>query len=220
MVTYADMETRVKAWAENEGTKFDTAFDVMVENAEYRLSRELNADGMILHKATTFTGATEFLDKPGDAVNVRTLMFVDTNDGSKRKFLDFRTLSYMQDFAPLRTATGAPEMYGNWDENTLYIAPTPDSGYACEMDYEARIIGLSVSNTTTWISINYPDLLFNAIMLESGAFTKSSQAAQLYEGRYTRDITTAQAEIARIRGDDNSIHPNPTETPVDDDDGE
>lgn len=220
MVTFADLETRVKAWAVNDGTIFDTNFDVMLENAEYKISRELNADGMIIHKTSSMTASTPFIDKPSDAVDTHNFAFIDSADSSKRKFLEFRTLSYIQDFSPLRTATGTPLFYGNWDEDTWYIGPTPDLSYAVEVEYEARITGLSASNTTTWISINYPDMLFNAVLLEAGTFEKNSKMEERYEGRYGRDLLTAQAEVARIRGDHTSIHMNPTETPVDDDDGE
>ena len=220
MVTYANLEIRVKNWAENAGTEFDVEFDTMLENAEYRISRELNVDAMMLHKTSAFTASSVFLDKPTDAVDVHSLSFIDSNDSSKIKFLEFRSTTYMQDFAPVRATTGTPEFYGNWDENSIYIAPTPDLAYVVEMEYETRIVGLSSSSTTTWISVNLPDLLFNACLLEAGAFEKNPSMEAKYTARYDRDIATAQAETARIRGDHTSIHMNLTETPVDDDDGD
>ena len=218
MVDFADLETRVKHWAENDGTEFDAEFDTMLENAEYRISRELNVDAMLLHKTTAFTISTAFLDKPSDAVNTRSLSFIDSTDSSKRKFLEFRTLTYMQDYWPLRSSTGTPLYYGNWDEDTYYVAPTPAIAEAVEVDYEARLIGLTSSNTTTYISINYPDLLFHAVLLEAGCFEKASEMFQKHQGIYDRHMVSIQAETARIRGDDPSIYENPTETPVDDDD--
>lgn len=219
MVTFANLETRVKNWAENNDTEFDAEFDTMLENAEYRVSRELNADAMIIHKTAVFTGAMQFIDKPSDAVNVCSFAFIDSADSSKRKFLEFRTLTYMQDYWPVRSDTGTPLFYGNWDENTLYVAPTPDLGYATEIEYEARIVGLSSSNTTTWLSINYPDLLFAACLIEAGAFEKNQNMKESFQGVHDRNLISAQAEVARIRGDSTSTHMNPTETPVDDDDG-
>jgi hypothetical protein len=219
MVTFANLETRVKNWAENDGTEFDTEFDTMLETAEYRISRELNADAMVLHKTSTFTSGSPYLDKPSDAVDIHNFSFIDTGDNSEIKFLEYRDLTYIQDYSPVRTTTGTPLFYSNWDEDSLYIGPTPSSAFANELEYEARIKGLSASVTTTWLSLNHPDLLFNCILLEAGAFEKNSDMEAKFEKRYTRDLVTAQAEVARIRGDHTSIHRNPTETPVDDDDG-
>ena len=220
MATFDELETRVKNWAENEGTEFDTEFDTMVENAENRLSRELNAEAMLIHKTATLTVGQAFLDKPLDGVNIRSLSFIDGSDSNKRKYLEFRTVTYLGDYHPVRAAVGTPRYYANWDEKTWLLAPAANAQDVIEAYYEARITGLSDTVTTTWISVNYPDLLFYAILIEAGCFEKNAEMAGKYSQLYRTALTSAQAEIARIRGDDTSIYPSPTETPLDDDQDE
>lgn len=204
MATYSDITGRLQDWLENNDTEFTTDnMDFAIDLAEQRISKELNADAMFYHKTAAMTAGDPFVTKPSDAVAARSLQYYPVAGGA-RVFLQFRTFEWCQDYAPTRTTQGVPKYYANWDAETWYVAPTPDAAYPVEASYEARITGLSGATTTTWISLNHPDLLFFAALLESCRYEANTEMRAEHEAAYDRNLATARAEVERIRMDRNN----------------
>lgn len=203
MATFSEMETRVKNWLENEGTEFDTEFTTMLENAELRISRELNIDAMIEHETTSLTQAQPFLAKPPSWVATRSMHYVDTSGDFQP--IHMREHTFLMDYWPKRSTEGAPKFWSSFDEDTFWIAPTTNATITIELAYEQRIDGLSAVTTETWLSINHPDVLFAAILVEGGVFAKDTEEYALWEKRYMDGIATVQAEANRQRSDRNNI---------------
>jgi hypothetical protein len=44
-----------------------------------------------------------------------------------REYLVQKDISYMTEYWPNRTSQGKPRYYAMWDQNTIYLAPTPDT---------------------------------------------------------------------------------------------
>jgi hypothetical protein len=67
-----------------------------------------------------------------------------------------------------------------WDQNTFYIAPTPDDNYVVELGYIYRPDQLSSANPTTWISINAPEALLYACLIQAYSYTKGPTEMMQY----------------------------------------
>ena len=87
-------------------------------------------------------------------------------------YLDFRDTSFMKEYWPDGTDTGVPKYYAVWDQDTFYIAPTPNLSYSAEIGYIYRPEQLSNTNTTTWISLNAPEALLYACLIQAYSYTK------------------------------------------------
>ena len=94
----------------------------------------------------------------------------DTADDRIR--LQQKDVSYMNEYWPNRTSTGEPKYYAMWDQNTIYLAPTPNHAYNIELALNRNETGLSSTNTTTWISVNAPQVLLYACLVEAFKFLK------------------------------------------------
>ncbi len=70
------------------------------------------------------------------------------------------------------TPSGVPKYYSVWDQNTFYVAPTPASGYTVELGYIYRPTQLSSTTPTTWISLNAPEALLYACLIQAYSYTK------------------------------------------------
>ena len=86
------------------------------------------------------------------------------------------------------------------------MAPIPDATAAAgtlAINYTTRPTQLSSSNTTTWLSLNAPDVLFYACMLEVLTFQKAeADTMQDYAAKYQQALQgLLLEENLRNRGD-------------------
>ena len=65
----------------------------------------------------------------------------------------------------IETLTGKPKYYAMWDQDRLYLAPTPNSAYNIELALNKQPTDCQASNTTTWVSTNAPKVLLYAALL-------------------------------------------------------
>jgi hypothetical protein len=82
-------------------------------------------------------------------------------------------------------SSGFPKYYATFRENAIEVAPTPSSNFVVELDYIYTPDGLSVTNTETYISVNAPELLLYACLVEAFAYLKGPMDMyKLYQEKY------------------------------------
>ncbi len=170
-MNYTELKTRIQNWLEDEYSEFSGSIDTMIENAEYRISRDLNMDAMIEHVTGTFTAGNETHPIDANVVAVRNFRITV---GGKIRQLFFRETSYLYDYWPNLTKKGAPEFYANHDATNWLIIPPPDQAYNYEIESEKRVLPIKTL-TNTWLGDNWPDLLFYACCLEAGVFDQDAR---------------------------------------------
>jgi hypothetical protein len=95
----------------------------------------------------------------------------------------------MKEYWPNGASTGTPKYYSTWDQNTFYVAPTPNAGFTVELGYIARPAQLSSTNTTTWISTNSPEALFYACLIQAYSYTKGPRdMLEYFEKSYAQAL--------------------------------
>jgi len=125
---------------------------------------------------------------------IRTVM-VYASTSSARDFLEQRDISFMNEYWPTRTSTGTPKYWAWWDENTIYLAPTPSSALYIELGITRLPTRLSSSNTTSWLGNNAPVVLLYGCLAEAFKFLKGpAEMLQLYEQSYQRAIQELMIE--------------------------
>ena len=110
-----------------------------------------------------------------------------------RTYLEQKDVTFMNEYWPDRASTGTPKYYSQWDENTIYVVPTPSAAFYVEVGLCKLPTRLSSTNTTTWISNNAPALLLYVCLVEAFKFLKGSvEMLQIY----TQSYETALQEVA------------------------
>jgi hypothetical protein len=109
----------------------------------------------------------------------------------------------MSEFNPAES-TGVPKYYSWWDKNHIVFAPTPNANYTIQLNYILKDPGLSATNTTTYISLNFPNGLLYACLVEAYGFLKGPQdLLQLYEQKYKQVVEGfAIEQMGRRRRDE------------------
>ena len=112
-----------------------------------------------------------------------------------RYYLYQKDITYMNEYWPNRNTEAQPKYYAMWDQDTIYLAPTPNSAYNIELALNKQEDGLSSSNTTTWVSTNAPKVLLYAALSEAFRFLKGpDNMLQYYEQGYQQALQGLQFE--------------------------
>jgi hypothetical protein len=169
-MTYDELVTNIRNYTEVGANVFTNAvINTFITMAENQILREIDLDVFKVEVAGNLTSGNKFLAAPSGILTHRYMMITVSGD---QIFLDFRDTSFMKEFWPDGSATGVPKYYSVWDQDTFYVAPTPNSGYVVELGYIYRPVQLSSANPTTWISLNAPEALLYACLVQAYSYTK------------------------------------------------
>ena len=206
-MTYDELKTKIRDYTEVGSTVLsDTILNGIIEDAEFRIFRDVDSDNNRRYATANLVVNTRFIQTPDNALIVRSAQIVDsdgTSSANNRDFLQWRDTSFMSEFNNLET-TGIPKYYSWWDKNHLVFAPTPDATYTIQLNYILKDAGLSSTNTTTYLSLNFPNGLLYACLVEAYGFLKGPQdLLQLYEQKYKQVVEGFSIEqMGRRRRDE------------------
>tara|TARA_R110002094_G_scaffold219551_1_gene191588 strand:+ start:113 stop:673 length:561 start_codon:yes stop_codon:yes gene_type:complete len=167
MTTYIELVSQIREYTEtNDNVLTTTIVDDFIEHTENKILRELNIPAFVSHQYANFTASNPFLSLPGGAgptpvlfATINSMMIYSAAGTGDRTFLLRKDVSFMNEYWPDRTTTGTPKYYSQWDDNTVYVVPTPDAAYTVEMSMSKLPDRLTSSTTSTWLSNNAPTLL-------------------------------------------------------------
>ena len=208
-MTYDELKQKIIDYTEVSSNVFtDTILNGFINDAEYRILREVDSDNNRRYATANLIASTRFIDVPTNLLIVRSAQIVDSDlaDGStdqNRDFLQFRDTSFMSEFNPTAT-TGVPKYYSNWDETRIVVAPTPNATYTIQLNYILKPTGLSSSNATTYLSTEFPNGLLYACLVEAYGFLKGPvDMLQLYDKKYVEAVKGFSIEqMGRRRRDE------------------
>tara|TARA_R100000008_G_C3515587_1_gene131154 strand:+ start:115 stop:732 length:618 start_codon:yes stop_codon:yes gene_type:complete len=200
MTTYAILKADLIDLTENNSSDFATESDQFIDTVELRLSRELrNCPELYKHQTASLTIGDAYITKPSDLITM--ISFSLLSSTSKRTAIEYRDVSFINEYWPTRSSTGTPKFYADWNDDVFVVAPTPSAALTIEMNYRKRFTALSSSNTTSWLTANAYDLLLYGCLIEAAIYDKNPQMMQLYEKRYQEALVSVNAELENRRAD-------------------
>ena len=197
MTTYAELTQQILDYTEvSTDVLTSTRTDDFIEHTENRILRDIDIDAFKSHQYSTLTTSNPFLSLPGGSTpdptslaTIRSVHIWPASGTATRTFLEQRDITFMNEYWPVRTSTGTPKYWAWWDENTIYVAPTPDAAYNVEVGITRLPTRLSSSNATSWLGNNAPIALLYGCLAEAFKFLKGpAEMLQLYEQSYQRAI--------------------------------
>jgi len=206
-MTYDELKQKIIDYTEVSSNVFtDTILNGFINDAEFRILREVDSDNNRRYVSANLIASTRFIDVPTNLLIIRSAQIVDSSlpdTNQNRDFLQFRDTSFMSEFNPTAT-TGVPKYYSNWDETRIVVAPTPDQTYTIQLNYILKPTGLSSTNTTTYLSTEFPNGLLYACLVEAYGFLKGPvDMLQLYDKKYVEAVKGFSIEqMGRRRRDE------------------
>ena len=139
-MNYETIYNNIQAYAENSEQLFVASIPVFVQEAETRIYNSVNLPSLRKNVTGEVTTGNQYISLPDDWLANYSLAVIDSS--GKYTYLLNKDVSYMREAYPTTTATGLPlyyglfgSQYGNINELSYIIAPTPDQSYNVEMHY-------------------------------------------------------------------------------------
>ncbi len=171
-MNYTELVTNIRNYSDVDANVFsNTVIDTFITMAENRILRDIDLDVFKLEVTGTMSTGNKFLTAPSDMLTHRYMMITVPATGDQI-FLDFRDTSFMKEYWPDGTDVGIPKYYAIWDQDSFYLAPTPNANYQVELGYIRRPPQISSITPTTWISTYAPEALLYACLVQAYSYTK------------------------------------------------
>jgi len=188
-ISYPDFLTQVRNYTEVDSNVLtDTIIGQFIRNTELSVAGAVDYDDTRKYSTSSFTANKRYLITPEDFLIIRSLqVFNSTNQTGDRSFMEKRDTSFITEYNG-SGATGLPKYYANWDESSIVVAPTPDQGYAVQLNYIITPPSFTSSNTT-YLSEYQQGMLLDGVLTEAYSFLKGPMDMyNLYKSKYTEGI--------------------------------
>jgi len=185
--TFTTLKTAIQDYTDNTETTFVDQLTRFILNAEERILKQCQLDVFRQNVAGSLTASNKFLTKPTDFLAPFSLSVINS---SNNEFLLYKHVTFVQDYTPNPATEGVPLYYGDWDENTFLVAPTPSSALSVELHYFYRPTSITTaSDGTSWLGDNAELTLLYGALVEAYIFMKGEQdLLAAYEGRFQESM--------------------------------
>ena len=191
-MTYESLKEDIKVYAErSDDQAFLDQIDRFIMLAEQRLSVEAKGLGFVRVVKSQFSPGNPIIEKPARWRQTREFSY--TNGSGIVHFLFPRTYGYCRVYAS-EGGLGDPEYYSDADWNHFYIARKPVQAYEFELSYFERPEPLSSSNQVNWTTVNAPQLLLYASLLEAQPFLKNNPQLSVWQSQYAQMLASLKQE--------------------------
>ena len=197
--TLANLYSDVRSYTEvGSSVLTDAILANITKNAENSIFRAIDTDQERFYATSNLTTDNRYMSIPSD---LRFIRYVQVTDGAGNQvYLEQRDTSFMAEYysTPNISSTAVPKYYGNWNETTWVIAPTPNANYSVTMSYNKEPTSLtnsSVSSNGTYLSNKYQDLLLYKCIANAYGYLKGpADMLQYYQGLYKNSLQSYAIE--------------------------
>ena len=214
-ISYSDLRTNIRTYTEVDSSVLsDSVIENIVLNAEYRIYRDVPIDADRKIAQDNLVANQEHANLPAGALIVRGVQVADSTSAFNNPiYLEKKDIAFLDEYNGSR-ATGRPKYYAmkggatgntNTTSGAILLSPIPNTTYVYKIHYNAIPSKLEATdNETNFISLNFPNGLLYAALVETYAYLKGPMdMLQLYEAKYKEEVQKFGGEqIGRRRRDD------------------
>ena len=216
-ISYSDLRTNIRTYTEVDSSVLsDSVIENIVLNAEYRIFRDVPSDAYRTSTTGNLVTNQDFVNVPAGALFVRGVQVYDSTSVTTGSniWLEKRDVTFLEEYVSANTDSGFPKYYamkggatGNTSSTSgsILLAPVPNSTYEYQIHFNKIPDKLEASsNETNFISLNFPNGLLYACLVEAFGYLKGPMdMLQYYEKKYQDEIQKFGGEqIGQRRRDD------------------
>lgn len=191
-LTYNSLVTALQQYMQRYDALVTDNIPLWIAYAQQRIPREMKILGFREEIQGNFDGtciSTGIMQKPSDwRKTIAFYVGTGVNNASHTPVYE-RTYEYIRTVYPI-IQTGdvpsVPRFYGDADYNHWLLGPAPDQKYPFKIPYYGTLIFLDESTQTNWLTINAPDLLTYACLMEAIPFIKTDERIPVWQGMYNQ----------------------------------
>lgn len=204
--TFSTLLNLIPAYAERPDATFIAQVPTFIALAENRIATDMKQQGFQSVVSSTLPLISS-MAKP--SFWKETISFNYTDATGVRHPLFLRPLEYLRNYWPNESLTDTPKFYADYNATHFLFAPTPSAAFAFELVYYARLQPLGASNDSNWMTLNVPQALFSACMVEACRFSKNAARQATWEDMYQSSSGAIKSENAERMADRNTVFTRP-----------
>jgi len=185
-MNYTELKNQIWAYLQTDDDGLGGMTDDIIRQAEERIVRSVQLPNFRKNVTGTATSSNQYLATPTDFLSAYSLAVISS--GSYTYLLP-KDVSFIREAYPGASSTGTPKYYGIFDDNTLILGPTPDSGYTMELHYYYEPASI-VDTGTSWLGTNAENAMLYGSLVEAYTVLKGDpELMQVYADRYIDALT-------------------------------
>lgn len=200
--TYDIIVAQLTSYAERPDAAYLAQIPVFLALAENRLATEMKQQGFQA-VVTGNMALTNVQDKP--TFWKENISFGYLLNGVFQP-LYLRSLEYIRAWWPNTSVAGVPKYYADYNINHFYVAGTPASAYTFELVYYARLDPLTPSHQENWMTLNAPQALLYACLLEAALWRKNQADVVKWTDQYRGAVSSLINENRERLVDRNAVN--------------
>lgn len=204
--TYSNLLTLIPQYAERKDDIFIAQVPTFISLAENRIAVDMKQQGF-QSVVTGLLPLEEAMAKP--EFWKETISFYFTNADGERTPILLRPVEYIRNYCPLASTSGDPRFYADYNATHFLLGPKPSAAHAFELIYYARLQPLSASNDSNWMTLNVPQALFAACMIEACIFAKNTTRQAVWEQAYASASSGIKQENVERMSDRTQVFTRP-----------
>jgi hypothetical protein len=191
-MNYTELKAAIQDYTEN--TFEESQLATFVKQAEQRIYNTVQLANLRRNVTGSLTLGNKYLAAPMDYLSTYSLAVIDAN--GDYHFLKNVDVNFIRQTYPSASATSFPKYYalfgsayGDPNELSFILGPTPDASYAAELHYYYYPVSMADTannpSGTTWLGDNFDSALLYGSLVEAYTFMKGEQDMMaLYDGKY------------------------------------
>ena len=194
-MNYASLKKANQSYVENEFTTTD--INVFITQAEQRVFNTVQIANLRKNVTGALTEDKQYLTLPTDWLDTFSLAVLDGS--SNYSYLVNKDVNFIREAYPAAGSNkGLPQYYALFDDTSLILGPTPDSGYTMELHYYYYPTSITTANTS-WLGDNFDSVLLYGSILEAYTFMKGEPDVMAeYQKRYDASLAMLK-ELAEYK---------------------
>jgi hypothetical protein len=171
-MTYSELKTNIANYLNR--SDLTSQMDMFIDNVEGEINRRVRRKEMI--KRATATADAQYLSLPTDwleGINVE----ITSNDFSPILQQSIESLDIYR--KSINNKTGQP-VYFAFVDDTMELAPTPDTSYTLQLTYYSKITALSDNNTSNFLSNNHPDVYLYGALKHASIYLMEDERVAMF----------------------------------------
>ncbi len=184
---YATLVDTIYGYLSTDANGVPTAdMNTIIQQAEQRIYYDVQIPVLKKNVTGSLTNGNRYLSTPSDYL--ATYSIAVENNGNYEYLLP-KEVAFLREAYPATNATGVPRYYAIFDNDTIMVAPPPNSNFAVELHYFYEPASIVVETNGTWLSENAETALLYACLFEGYTYLKGEQdLISLYAGRYKEAV--------------------------------
>ena len=211
------LKTQIRSYTEVDSNVLsDSVLENIILNAQYRIFRDVPIDADRKQQTGNLVTGQETINAPAGAVFIRAVQVYDSTSATTgaNVFLQKKDITYLQEYISSTESAkrGQPKYYAMFGGATgesdttsgrIAFAPVPNTTYRFRVHFD-KAPDLLEGDNTNYISLNFPNGLLYACLVEAYGFLKGPMdMLTLYEQKYKQEVQKFAAEqLGRRKRDD------------------